>query len=144
MGIPPRDRNGKVIPHDDPDIDGDHGLFRYIHPVYHVTWDGNRNAWRISSAAFSESDTGGMSVDWEQSMLAAGLLRDAHLPGADHGIARLRVSRMREIRLQVGPDPLPHNPHHAEVWGIKKQSQRRQIRDSVEMVREFQKRSPES
>jgi hypothetical protein len=129
MGTPPRDASGNVLPHDDPDIEDGDGLLRYIDPDNHLVWDDNLGRYRVSSAAFSESSTpnGGMSVDIEQSMVAAGLAREARLPNPRWGIARLLAGNMRQLGLQVGSDSLPENPHHGAVWGIGRNRRLRKV-----------------
>jgi hypothetical protein len=109
MGDPPRDTTGAVLPHDDPDIADADGLLRYIDPDNHLVWDDNLGRYRVSSAAFSESSTpnGGMSVDLERSMVAAGLTHEARLPNHRWGVARLLAGNMRRLGLQVGSDRYP-------------------------------------
>ena len=120
MGIPPRDQDGNVLPHDDPDIADQDGLLRYIDPENHLVWDDNTQSYRVSSGALSESSepNGGMSVDLERLMLAAGLTSEHRLPGPRWGIARIFTGAARGLGLRVGSDPLPDNPHHGAVWGI--------------------------
>ena len=78
MGAPPRDSEGRVVPHDDADIPGDAYVLRYIVSAWlkpHQSVPGRR---RLSSAAFSPSSKRhdpyqGMSVGLLQPMLDAGL-----------------------------------------------------------------------
>jgi len=58
-------------------------------------------------------------VDLLQPMLDAGLPSTGRKGQAHEAVVRLRVQDLREIRLQVGPDPLDTNPFHAAVWGVK-------------------------
>ena len=43
-------------------------------------------------------------------------------------IVQLRVRDLRSIGLQVGPDPLPSNPFHAAVWGVKEATRNQVIK----------------
>jgi len=119
MPTPQRDALGNVVPHDDPDILPEHGLIRLISRQHHVVWDGNKQVWRVSSGAFSESNDGGMSVDLEALLVAAGVAVLINVPsGDDWGAMRLPVGSVRAEGLRIGSDPLPHNPYHGAVWGI--------------------------
>lgn len=117
MAEPPRDAKGLVVPHNDPDIDAADGLLRRIDPVNHVVWDKKLGRYRVSSGAFSESSVpnGGMSVDLEELMLAAGHDPVSDLD-TDWGLVRLIAGQLRNKNCLVGSDPLPDNPYHGEVW----------------------------
>ena len=128
MRQPPRDDTERTIPHDDPGIRADDGLIRYIIPRWHILWDDNLGAHRLSTAAFSESSTpyGGMSVDLEALMIADGLPNNARIPTEDGcGAVRLISGEVRGLGLRVGSDPIPANgnnggnPYHGAVWGIR-------------------------
>ena len=130
MGAPPRDSDGRVVPHDDADILGDEYVLRYIVPDWlkpHSSLPGWR---RLSSAAFSPSSKRydpyqGMSVDLLQPMLDAGLPPTGRKGQAHEAVVRLLVRDVREIGLQVGSDPLDTNPYHAAVWGVKEGARKR-------------------
>jgi hypothetical protein len=112
MAEPPRDSDGIVLPHDDPDLHGEIWLLRRV-PADKVVREGG--VVRASSAAFQESSTqyaryGGMSVDIEPLMAAAPEVP----PGG--GVVRLKVSTVRKNGHQTGPDPLPGHSSHANVW----------------------------
>lgn len=121
MADPPRDTNGKVIPHDDLDIASNDGLIRYI-PTDQVVFDQNIGCKRLSSGAFSESSRppGGMSVDLERLMANDGLPSLGRLPHPSFGAVRLVAGDMRALGHRVGSDPLPHNPYHGAIWNIGK------------------------
>jgi hypothetical protein len=74
-----------------------------------------------------------MSVDLLQPILDAGLSPTDRKGDKYEAIVRLRVWDLRSIGLQVGPDPLPTNPFHAAVWGIK-ESARKQLMRLYEWV----------
>jgi hypothetical protein len=140
MATPPRDPQGNVIPHDDPDILQDDGLLRYIDPQNHMVWDENIQKYRVSSGAFCESYGGGMSVDLERPMNEAGLPSDHRKPATDWGIAQLKTGMMRSKGLQVGSDPLNGNAFHGAVWGIgNRKKLRKQILESVVWICEAQR-----
>jgi hypothetical protein len=69
---PPRDGNGKILPHDHPEILETHHVIRHTTPN-DLTFDLQTGKHRIASGAFSESSGGGMSVDIEEWMAADGL-----------------------------------------------------------------------
>ena len=125
MGAPPRDSDGRVVPHDDPDIAENAYVLRNIVPEWltaHPTLPAQR---RLSSAAFSPSSKPrdpyqGMSVDLLQPMLDAGLPATGGKGAKHEAVVRLRVGELRRLGLQVGQDPRDANPFHAAVWGIKK------------------------
>jgi hypothetical protein len=133
MAALPRDSEGRVVPHDDGDIRGDEYVLRYIVPHWlkgHPSWPSQR---RLSSAAFSPSSRRhdpyqGMSVDLLQPILDAGLSPTDRKGDKYEAIVRLRVWDLRSIGLRVGPDPLPTNPFHAAVWGIKESARKRLMR----------------
>jgi hypothetical protein len=133
MGAPPRDSEGRVVPHDDADIPGDAYVLRYIVSAWlkpHQSVPGLR---RLSSAAFSPSSKRhdlyqGMSVDLLQPMLDAGLSPTDRMGDKYEAIVQLRVRDLRSIGLQVGSDPLLGNPFHAAVWGVKEGTRKRLIK----------------
>lgn len=132
--IPPRDPAGCVLPHNDPEISDVSDLIRHIHPQYPLVFDENTGQQRISSAAFSPSSVpgGGMSVDLEQKLSAAGLPSGAFVPQG-MGAVRLNTGRVRALILDVGSDPTPKSPCHGQVWGIRNSS-RQKLRRLAEWV----------
>lgn len=119
MALPPRDRDGNVTPHDDPDILDEDGVFRYI-PDHQIIWDDNEGKYRLSSGAFSVSGSSypGMSIDIEKLLQRDGIDPETRLNDPDWGIVRLIVEDLRELQGQVGSDPLDDNPYHGEVWHL--------------------------
>jgi hypothetical protein len=69
-----------------------------------------------------------MSVDLLQPMLDAGLSPTDRKGDKYEAIVQFRVRNLRSIGLQVGPDPLPSNPFHAAVWGVKEGRRKRLIK----------------
>lgn len=129
---PERDSAGEIVPHDHREIhDGDH-LIRHIMPNEMVP-DGDGGK-RLSSAAFSESTGGGMSVDIESWIIADGLPALHYINGPSKGAARLNVGALRKLGLKVGWDPDHGHVHHGAVWGIKNQGSRRKIQNLAELI----------
>jgi hypothetical protein len=123
---PTRGDDGNILPHDHPEILSEHHVIRHTTPQDLHT-DLQTGLGRISSGAYSESSdiNGGMSVDIEDWMIAAGLPPLHYVSDATHGAVRLNVGELRAKGFQVGWDPLPENPHHGAVWGIGNGSKRR-------------------
>jgi hypothetical protein len=44
---------------------------------------------------------------------------------------KLKVGDLRELGLLVGWDPLPGNPHHCAVWGIKTATRKKISRKAI-------------
>ena len=130
LALPPRDRNGNVLPHDAKDIASGDGLIRRISERQIVT---DRNGQRrISSIAFKPSTVGaypGMSVDLEAQILEAGVNPRLFVTTPVWmGSVRMVVGEVRNERLLVGSHPLmPENPYHGEVWGIETKVQQRKL-----------------
>ena len=125
MGAPPRDSDGRVVPHDDTDIPEDAYVLRNIVPDWLKSDSKLPGRRRLSSAAFSPSSKArdpyqGMSVDLLQPMLDAGLPPTGGKGAKHEAVVRLRVGELRRIGLRIGPDPRDTNPFHAAVWGVKK------------------------
>lgn len=136
MADPPRDSNGLVTPHDDPDIGEDDELFRYIDPKNHLVECKNTGSKRLSSGAFSESRKDapyrGMSVDIEQKMIEDAVDPKDRLPDSSWGIVRLNAGEMRSFKFKVGSDPIdPQNPQHGEVWGIGKGMRKKKVKKAI-------------
>ncbi len=118
---PPRDAAGRVVAHDDPEIEDDSSLIRHINPEFHVVPDENTGGRRIASSAFSATSGDpdfGMSVDVGQFLAERRLGENAHVPPG-FGAVRLRVGPVRALALRVGSDPLADNDEHGQVWGVK-------------------------
>jgi hypothetical protein len=123
---PPRDAEGKTLPHDHAEILAEHHVIRHITPNDLHT-DQGTGVTRVASGAYSESSDahGGMSVDIEEWMAADGLEPLHYVADETHGAVRLNVAALRPLGFQVGWDPLPENPHHGAVWGIGNGSARK-------------------
>lgn len=137
MPDPPRDEDGWVEPYDDPDIIDTDCVIRYIHPIYHVTFDSNLGRQRLSSGAFSPSKDGsrGMSVDLQRNMRDAGLDGLSRLPSEEHGAVQLTVADLRQLDLLIGSTPRADNEFHADVWHTHKESTRKKIRKLARWLR---------
>jgi hypothetical protein len=131
---PPRDADGKIVPHDHSDILGSHHVIRHTTPNdLHSEGDGTV---RLASGAFSESSAGGMSVDIEDWMAEDGLHALYYVVEPTHGAVRLNVGQLRELGFKVGWDPDGGHKHHGAVWGIGNGSPRkRRIRAICETIR---------
>jgi hypothetical protein len=105
-------------PYDEKAIAPDDLIIRRIDPFQHIVTDENRKCRRISSKAFSPSTNGGMSVDIEKLILAAGLDPRQYVTTPKYiGSVAFSAGSARAAKLFVGYDPLPENPFHGEVWG---------------------------
>lgn len=121
-------------PFDDPAIAADDGLIRRIRPEWIVP-GGVPGSLRVSSQAFKPSSSdGGVSVDLERKLHAAGLDYLYSLRGfPNFGAARLAARQARSMGLQVGADPLLEtepggpNPYHAQIWGVATKSTERRL-----------------
>jgi hypothetical protein len=130
LSQPPRDKDGKVIPHNHAGIGSLDGIIRRITEQYIVTEANGRR--RLSSMAFSPSSDldGGMSVDLQVQIEKAGLDCREYLNTTAAqciGAIRFEAGALREKNFQVGFDPMPLNPYHGEVWGQFTSRMKRQI-----------------
>ena len=115
LKLPPKDGNGRVIPHDHDEIVGEDRVIRRI-TDWHLT-DMEGGGRRLSSAAFEPSDDGQVSVDIEKLLLEANLDPGEYseaLPSV--GSICWSAQYLRSEQLKVGYDPLPNNPYHGGVW----------------------------
>jgi hypothetical protein len=131
---PPRDADGRIVPHDHVDILDSHHVVRHTTPHdLHIEADGTS---RLASGAFSESSTGGMSVDIEEWMAQDGLGALHYVTEPTHGAVRLSVGELRQLGFQVGWDPDGGHEYHGAVWGIGNGSaRRRRIRNIGQTIR---------
>ncbi|WP_207210874.1 hypothetical protein [Lichenibacterium minor] len=118
------------MPHDHDEITNESGVIRRISDHYLTPGpDGKR---QISTMALQKSSgaNGGMSVDLEQSILAAGDDVVTHVTSPQFlGSVKFVTGDLRQEELLVGYDPLPDNIHHGEVWGnLSKGKQRRLLK----------------
>jgi hypothetical protein len=121
---PPRDQQGAIIPHDHPEIRDDQHVIRHTTP-HDLCDDEETKKRRLASGAFSESTGGGMSVDIEEWMCAAGLASLHYVTVVGHGAVRLNVGELRKLGFQVGWDPDNNHRYHGAVWGIGNGSKRK-------------------
>lgn len=118
-GHPARDRNGDVIPHDDPARLPDlHHLVRHVPnvPGFQML-DENSGVQRPTSAAFTFSTTGSksMSADSYEEVTRAGYAADhfARAAGKLGAAVSIRVVRSHFI---AGPEPVAGNDFHCGIW----------------------------
>jgi hypothetical protein len=123
---PLRDAQGKIIPHDHPDIGDDCYVIRHISPPYDLHPEEQTGIVRVASGAYSESKEGGMSVDIEAWMIADGLDPCHYLSDPAEGATRILVGELRKLGMKVGWDPDSGHIHHGAVWGVGS-SKRRKI-----------------
>jgi hypothetical protein len=136
MPAPPtRDQHGKIVPHDHSEILDDDYVLRHIVPPHDLHPDQAKQVVRVSSAAYSESSDGGMSVDILRWMAGDQLDECYYLEDQAIGATKIRVGDLRALGLQVGWDPDTGHIHHGAVWGIKDQKQRRKIAKAAITVR---------
>jgi hypothetical protein len=125
---PPRDGADEVTPHDHAEILNHHLAIRRISDN-HIVTDGAGQR-RLSSMAFKPSSgtNGGMSVDIEPFIAAAGHAPREFVTTPEWmGSVFFVVGAVRAQALLVGYDPLPENDFHGEVWGAKTRGQWRQL-----------------
>jgi hypothetical protein len=132
---PPRDQNGKIIPHDHPDISDDDYVIRHIVPPLDLHADPDTQITRVASGAYSESSDGGMSVDIQSWMREDGLDDFHYLSDESEGATRIRVGELRALGLQVGWDPDSGHVHHGAVWGIKNSGFRKKVARKAESLK---------
>jgi hypothetical protein len=129
---PPRDEHGSVRPHDHPEILAAHRVIRRISDKQIVKdREGHR---RISSIAFKPSSgpLGGMSVDIESFIIAAGHNPQTFVTTPVWiGSVFFHVGNLRASALQVGYDPIPSNDCHGEVWGARTRTQWRWLQEQA-------------
>jgi hypothetical protein len=117
---PPRDANGKVLPHDHPEISNDDGVIRRVAPNQWV-YDPKVLGRRVSTAVFraSTGPNSGMSVDLQKLIEEAGLnAKEFVATPRWNGAVRFTASELRGEGLLVGYDPIQgENEYHGEVWG---------------------------
>jgi hypothetical protein len=119
---PPRDDNGKVIPHDHAQIKNDDEVIRRISDKQIV--QNEHGNLRISSIAYKvAARKSGMSVDLKQLIENDGLDPKKYVTTPRWtGSVLFKVSDLRQKGFKVGYDPVEPpkpdpNPYHGEVWG---------------------------
>ena len=132
MATPPRDEDGIVVPHDDRETIPDTScVVRYIHrKQLSKAADGILHP---SSGAFSATSKSrdryeGMSVVMLDRLRDANLHPSSRMPPDHVGAVLIEAGKLRQLGLQVGPDPMVNDdPFHASVWGVKS-SHRKKIK----------------
>jgi len=126
---PQRDAQGKIEPHDHPEIHDDCHVIRHIIPPHDL------HEGRVSSGAYSESTISGircgMSVDIECWMTNDGLASLHYVTDPTHGATRLRVGFLRSLGMKVGWDPDNGHQHHGAVWDITTSFRKRMQKSAV-------------
>jgi hypothetical protein len=119
---PPRDHDGRVIPHDHPGLANDHRVIRRISDEFIHKDKTTGRPVRVSTAALEPSSVDvdpycGLSVDLESFILAEGVDPKRHVttPKFMYSIV-LAVGSFRSLNFYVGYDPLDDNPYHGGVW----------------------------
>ena len=128
LAPPPRDANGQVVPHDHNGIGNQDGVIRRISD-FHLA-DGPNGTLIVSSMALEPSTdpSGGVSIDIEGSVLAAGLDLVQHITSPQFlGSVRFITGDLRSEDLLVGFDPIPDNDHHGEIWGHLPRGKRKRL-----------------
>jgi hypothetical protein len=105
---------------DDPTISDDFTLWRRIHPDWIVP-DNNAGSLRVSSAAFADSPDGTpMSVLLSEVVRATGRgERDVLLGFDGYALASITAGQARQCQQGIARSPLPTEPAHAHVCGLK-------------------------
>lgn len=85
----------------------------------------------IESSAFND-DSGDVSVDLARLTTPEASVARAKGPG--YGLAVIRAAIPLEEGLTVLPDPLPENPAHALIIGVRTRQQRRRLARAAELL----------
>jgi hypothetical protein len=118
---------------DDSTVADGTSLWRRI-PPWHIIYDANIQRWRPSSAAFDNDPDGQpMSVILSEILLAAGRKPDTVLVGhPGYSLATISAGLVRACGQGIARDPLPTEPAHGIVFGLKPKSvQRRLAKESA-------------
>ena len=121
LSQPPRDDDGRVIPHDHDEIEVQDAVVRGVSEE-HVVSDGQGGV-RVSSAFISGSSldrdpTGGMSVDVSKLLAEDNVdVQKRFQNDRFIGAVQLPVEQLRNEQQKVGYDPLSENKYHGGVWG---------------------------
>jgi hypothetical protein len=125
---PPRDEDGKVIPHDHSEINDNDEVIRRI-SERQIILDKNGNR-RISSMAYKDAaKRSGMSVDLKQLIERDGLDPKEYVTTPRWtGSVLFKVVDLRQQGFMVGYDPIEPpkpepNSYHGEVWSELSENQ---------------------
>ncbi|MFC7290700.1 hypothetical protein [Hirschia litorea] len=122
--MPLKDGDGRIIPHDHPEIADCQNVIRRVPEQWKVQRaDGT---YRLSSMAF-KSSTDEMSVDLEWWLKEDGIDPESFVITPRWIAAILwRVQEVRDLDFKVGYDPIAggsnENVYHGEVWGRSSKS----------------------
>jgi hypothetical protein len=107
-------------PTDDPSILGDDPLWRRVHPTQ-VIFDKNQGVHRPSSSAFADHPNGTpMSIVLGKDACAKGRTGEDLLVKFDgYSLTAITASVARKSKQIVYRAPVPDEPDHAEVKGVK-------------------------
>ena len=116
---PPRDCNGRIIPHDHKQILSEDVIIRRI-STQQLVHDDKVGGLRPSSMAFKSSsgNNSSMSVDIEKLIIEADI--DPRSYVISHpwiGAVYFLTQTIRDLELQVGFEPMERLPYHGGVWG---------------------------
>ncbi len=120
---------------DDATITNDSELWRRITPLW-VVRDENAGGLRVSSAAFDDSRDGTPT-----SVLLATIVRETGRTDTTvlesyegYGLASLTAGEARGCKQDVARDPLPEEPAHAFIFGVKSKANKRCLASSAVWV----------
>lgn len=139
MAPTPRDSDGNVTPHDDPDeIPDESFVIRYIRRDQIV--EAEDGTFRPSSASFSGSARErdkycSMSVEIYDKIVADSVKIEDRFSENHAAAVKIRVRFLRDLGLRVGPDPLETNPYHGGVWGVKRRHRNKIVEGSEWIVK---------
>jgi hypothetical protein len=110
-------------------------LLRRIHPKWKVP-DYNSHRWRVSSAAYDDSEDGSpTSVSLEQTLIQQGLPITLPLQGHEgYTLAAVTMGFARTVQQGIQRDPQPNDPSHALLFGTKTKSVRRKLAENSEWI----------
>lgn len=146
MVTPPRDSQGRVVPHDDREtIPDDSYILRSIPSGPSGPLKPNKDGpgRYLSSGAFSPSSKDrdfyqSMSGDSGALVEKAGMTYEERMQPGHEALVKIRAGDLRALGYLVGPDPKennPTNPFHAGVWGVKSGHGKRIKRKATWVVR---------
>ncbi|GAA5264414.1 hypothetical protein ACOSOMT5_P0837 [Acidiphilium sp. MT5] len=95
--------------------------------------------WVLSSAAYSPSRDGFVSVDLEQLLIEDGLNAKFMYPAVNRSVAAAThtVSALQELNLAAVHDPIAKNWYHGGISGIDRSNRGREIRRQLAKTASF-------
>jgi hypothetical protein len=111
-------------------------VLRTICSPFHVTPDHGTKTFRVSSAAYTPTDDGAVSVDLAQLLREDGLSLDSLYPSMASavGLVSHPVSAIRDEELAVQHDPVVENWYHGGLTGNFTKKKRRKLASSCNAV----------